>query len=575
MRRWVRGAAALVFCLAASAAVAAEPVDCGPAPSVKCLSAAVFSLAKALPDDHFFKRQVDFAERELAAGNPKTTLEYVVSDNPDPSPWEDIDWIAQAGRFDRAIELAKQRDSAVTRVGGLLAVARHMLEKNDRARATRIAEDAAREMRLIKPDDDALYGEVLPDIAARIWAGLGQTERAARLIDNARADAVENLLALANEYPAAASLREKAWRDAERINTSVVWKHVLDDAVKRGDHADVSRTAEGITRVDLDKDDNGNAAVFLADVLLQAGQPEPSAKLIKPWPRWVKGKDRAGQRYMVETLMPVLVGLALDQDVQLAANAVGDVLDRSQCLAKAADAYARIGRNEMAKKLDDEALRIAAAARSDDAKLQTARDAALHNLALMRAGHGDIQGALGIAAKLSDENRIRDVTSYIVRRAIDNGHGPVAGPAIQAMEQQAGAAKDAGILLQAAHYWYDVGEEDEARRSLAQATKMTGEGQSSLTDSQRGVAAELTWRISGGGKAQALLDIADRLQVSDPFAIDHLVEILTPVSPAHAVQLTGRQIETERRITELANIGIWIANAAKPPSAKGDGRLAP
>jgi hypothetical protein len=60
-----------------------------------------------------------------------------------------------------------------------------------------------------------------------------------------------------------------------------------------------------------------------------------------------------------------------------------------------------------------------------------------------------------------------------------------------------------------------------------------------------------------------MLGIVERLQVNDPNAIDHLVEIVTPISPAVAVQLAGRQVEVERRIDELANIGIQIAAKAK------------
>lgn len=87
--------AALMLCLGATDGAGAELVDCGPAPSVKCLAAAILSLAKALPDDDGFRRHIGFAERELAPGDLKTALDYVVSDNPDPLPWEDIYWIAR------------------------------------------------------------------------------------------------------------------------------------------------------------------------------------------------------------------------------------------------------------------------------------------------------------------------------------------------------------------------------------------------------------------------------------------------------------------------------------------------
>jgi hypothetical protein len=51
------------------------------------------------------------------------------------------------------------------------------------------------------------------------------------------------------------------------------------------------------------------------------------------------------------------------------------------------------------------------------------------------------------------------------------------------------------------------------------------------------------------------------------FAIKQAVrpcrEIIRPVSPAVAVQLTGRQVAAELRIVELGNIAIQIADAKK------------
>ncbi|HMA73583.1 MAG TPA: hypothetical protein VKP67_19170 [Xanthobacteraceae bacterium] len=131
------------------------------------------------------------------------------------------------------------------------------------------------------------------------------------------------------------------------------------------------------------------------------------------------------------------------------------------------------------------------------------------------------------------------------------------------MEQQASAAQDTNLLLQAAKYWYEVGEKEDARRRLTQALKMAEERQSTLAAKDAGVAAELMWRINGNGNAQALLEIVDKLQVNNPGAIDHLVHIISPVSPAVAVQLTGSQVAVESRILELANIAIQIAEAKK------------
>jgi hypothetical protein len=281
-------------------------------------------LARTLPDDSYFGRHVAFAAQELAAGDIKTALEYVVNDNPDPLPWEDIEWIARAGLFGRATELANQGGSPVERLGGLLAVAAYALDKNDKARATRIVEAVERELPSIKADDSDEAVGLLPDLAAEIWARLEQTERAARLLEKGGVGSVSTLLSIAGKYPAAASLREQAWREAERADESWVWKLLLDDAIGRGDQADLSRAVQHAgQRMEAEiRDDYVDSEISLARVLLTAGLPDRAAKLVKPWPQWVKGKDARRQSNIVNALIPVLIGLALDQDVQSAAGII-------------------------------------------------------------------------------------------------------------------------------------------------------------------------------------------------------------------------------------------------------------
>jgi tetratricopeptide (TPR) repeat protein len=328
--------------------------------------------------------------------------------------------------------------------------------------------------------------------------------------------------------------------------------------MKRGDKADVSRAVQRVSlTIDADIIDDArvHTATMLARLLLKAELPDLSARLVRQWPQWIKGKAPGLQASIVEAAIPVLVGLALDQDVESAANAVSDVFYHSQGLSKAAAEYLRIGRNDAARKFDAEALRVTSF-QTTLPKLQGDRDSALHNLALARADQGDVRGALVAASQMSDEKRAREVTPYILRRAIDNGHGPAAGPAIEAMERQAAAVQDASQLLQAAHCWFEVGKEKDARRTLTQALKMAGKRLSAL---DAGTAAELMWRIDGKGKAEAMLGIVDRLQARE--AIGRLVEIMTPVSPAVAVQLSDRQAETESRIYELARIAVHIAGA--------------
>jgi hypothetical protein len=564
MRSWLERIAVMILCVGAPEGTIAGPIDCGPTPAITCLSAEIFSLAKTLPKDSHYRQHVGFAEQELAPGNIKTALQYIATDDPDQPPWVDIDWIAQAGLFDRAIERAKKRSSPVERLGGLLSAARHM-DKNDNLRATRIVEDVERELPSIAAADSDQYAGLLPDIVAEIWARLGQTERAARLISDSDVGSVSTLLAIASRYPAAASMREQAWRLAEHFKEPYAFQLLLEDATGRGDQAEISRAAERASR-GMDGvigGDHVDSAISLARVLLTAGSPKLSAKLVKPWPQWVNGEEAARRANTVKLLIPVLAGLAQDQDVQMAAHAASNASGRSECLSKAAEEYFRLGRSDVAQKFDVEALRVAASSPTGDPKLQWEHDAALQNLALVRADHGDIQGALDAAGELRNEAKSSEAIYYIVRRAIDGGHGPVAMPAIEAMEQHASATQNAGLLLETANAWYKIREEELARRSLAEALKMTEARQSPLAANDLAIAAELMWRIDGKGNAQALLEIVDKLQVNGPSAIDRLVEIMRPVSPAVAVQLTGRQVEVERRIDELAEIAIQIADAAK------------
>ena len=59
----------------------------------------------------------------------------------------------RAGRFDRAIEQAKQGTSPAERLGGLLAVAVQFLDKNDTVRAQTLVEAVERELPSVPVDD--------------------------------------------------------------------------------------------------------------------------------------------------------------------------------------------------------------------------------------------------------------------------------------------------------------------------------------------------------------------------------------------------------------------------------------
>src|SRR5258708_18645219 len=471
MRGWLGGIATAFLCLSGMAG--AGPLNCGPSPTAKCLATEIFALAKTLPADDGFRQQVAFAEQELVPGDLTVALEYIVSDNPDPLPWEQIDWMARAGRFDPAIKRAEQRVSPVERLGGLLAVAERLLDKNDAVRAQKIVEEVERQLPSLAGNNDN-DAKSLPESAGEIRARLGQADRAARLVTGSGTTSVSNLLAIAGKYPAAASLREEAWREAKRVNELSGWQSLMEDAIRRGDPAEISRTAQRIGEViDGASDRNLSGwATPLAQVLLTAGFPDLSARLVSPWPQWLNGKEATVQSGLVDPVIlkanivdrviPVLAGLARDRDVEMAVGAVSEPAIRSQCLSKAATEYFRLGRRDLAEKLDTEALVLAVSSPTRESKLRGYHDGALHNLALVRADRGDIDGALIATAKLLDEAKVRQVTVCLVQRAIDAGHGPVAAPAIETLEQRATAAQDVPSLLVAANAWYVAGEKDKA-----------------------------------------------------------------------------------------------------------------
>ncbi len=464
--------------------------------------------------------------------------------------------------------------SPVERLGGLLAVAERLLDKNDAVRAQKIVEEVERQLPSLAGNNDN-DAKSLPESAGEIRARLGQADRAARLVTGSGTTSVSNLLAIAGKYPAAASLREEAWREAKRVNELSGWQSLMEDAIRRGDPAEISRTAQRIGEViDGASDRNLSGwATPLAQVLLTAGFPDLSARLVSPWPQWLNGKEATVQSGLVDPvilkanivdrLIPVLAGLARDRDVEMAVGAVSEPAIRSQCLSKAATEYFRLGRRDLAEKLDTEALVLAVSSPTRESKLRGYHDGALHNLALVRADRGDIDGALIATAKLLDEAKVRQVTVYLVQRAIDAGHGPVAAPATETLEQRATAAQDVPSLLVAANAWYVAGEKDKAGKSLAQAMKLVDAIQTPLTGNDLGLAAELMWRLGGAGKAEAIIGIVEQIGVNDPVAIDHLIEIIRPISPAVAVGLSGRQSEVERRIADLANIAIQIAADTK------------
>jgi tetratricopeptide (TPR) repeat protein len=459
--------------------------------------------------------------------------------------------------------VANERTEPVERLGGLLAVATQLLDKTQTGRATRLVDEVERALASAQSEANDNYANLLQEVG-RLRARLGQIDRATRLLSRPGVSSVSEILDIANKYPAAVSLREVAWQQAERINEPYSWQQLIEDAVSRGDQDGLARAGQrAATRLVGVDADRSEPVIRLARALQMAGMTELAAKLVVSWRQWLNGRDEAKQDNILVPLIPVLAGLARDKEVDEATHMTSGASGRSRLQSIAAEEYVRLGRNDVAAKFDREALLSALASPVGDPKQQWAHQAALNNLALARAGRGDIEGALDVAAKMGSEAEIRNVTSYVVRRAMDEGHGPVAGPAIEALQQQARAAQDISLLLQATNAWFKIDNEKEARQSLAEAMKLAGQRQEPMDANDLSLAAELTWRVGGNGDPRAMLAIVDRLGVNDPNAIDRLVEMMRPISPAVAIQLAGRQAETERQIDELAVIGLTIAEGAK------------
>src|SRR5262249_58181334 len=96
-------------------------------------------------------------------------------------------------------------------------------------------------------------------------------------------------------------------------------------------------------------------------------------------------------------------------------------------------------------------------------KLRSGLDGALHNIAVLRADHGDIAGALAIVAKIQDRASAADVTSWVIERAMTGGYGDETIPAVESLEQAALSVNEPNLLIKAADYWHQLGIEDAAR----------------------------------------------------------------------------------------------------------------
>jgi len=542
----------------ARALARAQTTDCVRRPTLQCIAPTLFAIARALPDDDYVRDAHRFAEQELAPGSLAVAVEYLNSDNPDPGPWDDITWIARAGRFDRAIEEARKGDLPVRRIGGLIAAAEYLGKAGQTARATKLLEQIDPELSGL---DDPDYGVGVVLAAAEVWAQLGRIDHAARRLQDAEPNlAVEALLGLAKDYPgAAASLRRQAWSQAEGANQTSIWRTITRDAAERGD---AETAAAAGPRALAHVRDEPYVALNAATALLALGRGEAVAKAIDPWRTWVTGQQGPQLANLIDLIIPVLAKLGRDADVEAAARMVTEPARRSDGMARAAAQLFGLGRTAAAEKLEREAIMVAAAPAVRDPKLRSGLDGALHNIAVLRADRGDIAGAVAIVGKIQDRATAADVTSWVIQRARMSGYGDATRPAVESLEQAALAMSEPNLLIDAADHWRQLGVEDAARNALAQALRVAGQPAQPQAKLKLTPAARLIWELDAS--TAAIHDALDRFVTSEDersYLLDTMVELLTPASPGQALSLSDQIPDAHVRLFALARIAAGLAQS--------------
>ena len=560
LRTLVLSIAAAAIGALAGALAAAETIDCIGRPTLEGIASTMFAVARTLPEDDYVRRSHRFAEEELAPGNLGVAVDYLNSDYPDPSPWDDIIWIARAGRFDRAIQEARKSDEAVRRIGGLIAAAEYLGKAGQATEATKLLEEIEPELSGV---DDPDYGAGLVLAAAEVWAQIGQIDHAARLLQTAEpALAVETLLGLAKAHPeAAADLRRLAWSQAERANLAYVWRSITTDAAERGD---AETAAQAGHRALAYVRDQPNVALDAATALLEIGRGEEVGKAIDPWRTWLTGQQGPQLANLIDRIIPVLAKLGRDAEVEAAARMVADPARRNDAFARAADQLFRLGRTAAAEKLEREAIMVAEVPIGGDPKLRSGLDGALHNIAVLRADHGDIAGALAIVGKIQDRARAAEVTSWVIERAKTSGYADKTRPAVESLEQAALSLNEPNLLIKAAEYWRELGFEDAARHALAQALRIAGQPAQSTAKLALAPAVRLIWELDAN--TAAIDDALGRLVTTDDELsqlLDTIVDLLIPASPGPALYLSEHIPDTHVRLGALARVAAGLEQKAK------------
>jgi tetratricopeptide (TPR) repeat protein len=542
----------LVLC-GASICRAAD-FDCGPQPSLSCITPYLFAAAKSPAVDEFIRSSARFAESELAAGNIAVAVEYVITDNPDPSPWEHIQYMARAGLFDRAIEESKRAELPEGRIGGMLAVAWQLAEAKAFDRAAKILDETEPQLASVADSDysHAAY-------AAEIWAKIGQFDRTARLLSDDQARSIIALLDIATKYPAnAAALRQQTWAQAERANDRTKWQLIAEDAAKRGDAETTSRAAQRALALPLDDLDR---TIRLAKALLTVGLPDQASKVIDSWPVWTKAKQGSELANLIRSIVPLLAQLNRDEEIEPAAKLIQGHFARSGTYSQAAEEFFRLGRWYLAAKFEAKAIEVAESAPYDDRKSQWERDAAFHNLALMRSRRGDVRGALEMTSQVGDGIKMREVTSYVIRAALDGGYGVAAVPAIDRLATLARANGNASLLVEAASATNRLGQKDKAREMLAEARVLGRRGADSKLELY--VVPELMWRIDGNLQPALDMVAVAGTEAERSGAFKEFAGLVAPSSPADALKIAGRISDPKYQLEALSSVAEALLAAER------------
>jgi hypothetical protein len=528
--------AALAICTPALAA----DFDCGPRPSLQCVGAHLIGIGKRLPPDHWFHERTIIAERELAPTNPRVALEYLVDPDLHPAPWERTLYLTLAGLLDRALEIARSETEPDARIGGLIEVAGHLAQAKDFERAAQLLSEVEPLLPTVA-DGNIPHESLAADISVRI----GQPDRAVRILGD-RDGSLYSLLTIATKYPeVAADFRRRAWAQAERRADPIVWFLVVQDAADRGDADTVAQAARHVLATI--RNDDPERRVRVAETLVRVGRPEQAWEAIQSWRDWTAQANGVEYNNLARSIVQLLVALGKGDEVELVATRITGALAQSGTYGVAADKLFALGRSTEAARFEAKAIEIAVSAPYTNQKARWERDAAVHNLALIRSRRGDARGAIELASQVNNEKRERELMFYMVGATLTHGDKGAALRTVEQLARLGRADGDPDTLVKAAAAMLRLDRRLPALFLRAEALEF---GRRPGASMNRLELAELTWRLEQDvNAALAHLDAKNDERIIANFAAR-----LAPESPAAALQVAGGLNDAENQREALLTI---------------------